>query len=268
MKKSAIFLMILIAIILATAFTFTGFVVQQYDAKCVNKEIEITTNKTTTEEITVSMLNIGKKWKKHEVGLNLKHYGLEFEEGQIETTEIINKGETATFSFKLTPTYSGSDEANLTVEYQMKRLKGLATKKQRTRTFGEKCYVYIQVLTTPFPAESKTTIFAPTTQYKCNNNQLCERDSESELSCKYDCAYGNKKYYAKEGSKLVRMPSGYYIKIYEIDSDHAVYIGLDKPHIKPVQVRLGETKDLIEGIRVTNLGVIGNYATIQIEPLE
>jgi len=283
MKKLAFLTICLISLSLVTAFSFdetltnlfsmdfnewlTGFVVQQYDAQCVDKEITMTTNTTTTEYIEVSMINTGKKWKKHEVGLSIKHYGLALEEGTITTKEIIYKGDQATFNFKVTPSYSGNKEADLTIEYQMQRLKGLTTKKQKSRRFGELCYIRLHVVTTPVITEQKQVIFAPVNQYGCDGDGICVRDVESENSCIPDCAYGDKVYYVREGSNLVRFPSGYYFKLYDIDANQFIYVGLNKPHVKQVPIGPGQTKDLIEGVRVTNVGVIGSYATIRIEPL-
>lgn len=145
LKKPLIYLLIIVAIVVATALSFTGFVVQQYSADCVDKEMEITMTKDDIKTIEVSMLNTGKRWKPHEVGLAFKNYGIDISGGQTETTEIIYKGEEAPLYFDVIPTYYGTDDQELTIEYQMQRLKGLATKTQKTRRFGETCYIYVKI---------------------------------------------------------------------------------------------------------------------------
>jgi len=161
MKKLAIVLTLLLATSLVAAFSFddtinnffsmspyewfTGFVVQQYDAKCVNKEITITTTRTAIKPIEVSMLNTEKKWKSHEVGLAFKNYGLDISGGQTENVRKVYKGEQADFSFDIIPTYYGTEDQDLVIEYQLQRLNGLATKTQKSRRFGETCYIYVKV---------------------------------------------------------------------------------------------------------------------------
>jgi len=161
MKKLAVVLTLLLATSLVAAFSFddamdnffslspyewfTGFVVQQYDASCVDREITITTNRTAIKPVEVSMLNIGKRWKPHEVGLTFKNYGLDINGGQIETVEPVYKGEQADFYFDIIPTYYGADDQDLVVEYQLQRLNGLSTKTQKSRRFGETCYIYVKV---------------------------------------------------------------------------------------------------------------------------